>query len=198
MPPPGRPISSLSPTFSKMGDAALKANVEAVERSTKKLGAVVQAQGSRHRIKGRSGKRVPLSSKTDVRAFAQAGGKLVVTGAVRGIPEGFWRIVEDGSAPHLMTTRGNRVTRSGRSVSGRYTKTQTLRKFGEGHGFGDLKPLSNRAAGGTLIAQWVMHPGHGSQGKPWDAAMSIGAPLVANEMKLEESRALFKAFVKSI
>ena len=193
----GRPISSLGPTFSKMGNVAAKANVEAVERSTRKLGAVVTAQGSRFHIKGRSGSKVPLSAKTDVRGFNNRASKVVVTGAVRGIPEGFWNIVEHGSGAHLITQRGSRTTRTGKQVGRKYAAGKTLRLFSEGHGFSDLRPVGN-AGSGFGPYQWVMHPGHGTIGRPWEAAMTIGRPLVANEMAYEETRALTKAFVKSL
>ena len=170
--PKQKSIGMLPSELARLADASVRANFEATKKATVRLGVIVNTAGSAHRIKSRGGKPVTLSAKTDVRGFTQAAGKVVVRGAVRGIPEGFWRIVEDGSAPHLMTARGNRITRSGRVVSGRYTKTQTLRKFGEGHAFSDLKPLSNRATGGNFISQWVMHPGHGPQGKPWEQAMA--------------------------
>ena len=182
----GRPISSLGPTFSKMGNVAAKANVEAVERSTRKLGAVVTAQGSRFHIKGRSGSKVPLSAKTDVRGFNNRASKVVVTGAVRGIPEGFWNIVEHGSGAHLIAPRG--TVKGG---SKRYFKN-ALKAYENGTG-------SQRALKlGPNFRPIVAHPGHGTIGRPWEAAMAIGRPLVANEMAYEETRALAKAFVKSL
>jgi len=187
---PGRPLSTLGPTFSKMGNAAARANVEAVERSTHKLGAVVNAEGARHRIRGRRGNKVPLGAKTDVRGFSSQTQGLVVTGAVRGIPEGFWHIVEYGSDPHPIY----------RSKAGRQRKLSRgtfLKRFGEGETFGDLKPMSN-GPGGGFVARWVNHPGHKSQGTPWATSMRIGAPMVANEMQYEQSRALTKAFVQSL
>lgn len=163
-----------------MGDAAKRANVEAVERSTKKLGVVVEAEGRRFHIKGRSGKKVPLGSKTDVRGFNGANG-LVVTGAVRGIPEGFWTIVEYGSDAHLIWGKGR-----GRNMSRR----GALRRLESGDPFNTTKPLNTPWG----PRQFVMHKGHGSIGTPWAAAMRVGAPLVANEMQYEQQRALIKTF----
>ena len=187
MPVAGRPISAAGPTFSKMGNVAAKANVEAITRSTKKLGAVVDAQGSRFHIKGRGGKKVPLSAKTDVRAFNNSANQVVATGAVRGIPEGFWSIVHYGSGAHIIAPRG------------------TVRGKGRRYFVNALKAYENgtntpgRAVKiGPNFRPIVMHPGHGAQGRPWDAAMAIGAPLVAKEMAYEESRALAKTFIKSI
>lgn len=184
----GRPLSSMGPTFAKMGDAAKRANVEAVERSTKKLGVIVNAEGRRFHIKGRRGNKVPLSAKTDVRGFNGRNG-LVVTGAVRGIPEGFWVIVEYGSAPHS-------IVRSKQGANGRRRKVSEkslLKSVTEGTAL-DGVPLLSNGAGGNFIAPYVLHPGHGSLGKPWEAAMRIGAPMVANEMQYEQQRALIKAF----
>jgi len=148
MPLAGRPISSLGPTFSKMGNAAAKANVEAVERSTKKLGVVVDAQGSRFHIKGRGGARVPLSAKTDTRAFNNRANKVVVTGAVRGIPEGFWHIVQEGSGPHLIAPRG---TIKG---SGKRYFANALKAYENG-------TTPNRAVKlGPNFRPIVPHPGH--------------------------------------
>ncbi len=182
----GRPLSTLGPTFSKMGNAAARANVEAVERSTKKLGAVVNAEGSRHHIRGRRGNKVPLGAKTDVRGFNSQSKGLVVTGAVRGIPEGFWHIVEYGSDAHLIWGRG----KSGRGL----TVKGAMRRYSAGDPFNTTRPISTPWG----PRQVVFHRGHGSQGKPWAASMRIGAPLVANEMQYEQQRALTKAFIKSI
>jgi hypothetical protein len=165
--------------LAKLANASVKANFEATKRTTERLRRLVDQAGSAHRIKGKGGQPVTLSAKADTKGFSNSAGKVVVRGAVRGVPEGFWSIVEYGSGKHLMTARGGRITRSGRAVAGRYTKTQTLKKFGEGHSFSDLKPLS-AGRGSGFVAQWVMHPGHGSQGKPWERAMSITAPEAAN------------------
>lgn len=188
----------LDPTFQKMGSAAQKAAAEAVAKSTRKLSFIVNAHGSAHRIKGRNGEYVNLGARADVRGWNNYAKNAVTwTGAVRGIPEGFWVIVEYGSARHLMTTRGERTTRSGRKVMGKYAKGKTLRLFSEGHSFSDLKPLGNQA-GGFGPYQWVMHPGHGPQGRPWESAMAEGAPVIANEMAFTQQRELVRAFVENI
>ncbi len=184
---PGRPLSTLGPTFSKMGNAAARANVEAVERSTHKLGSVVNAEGVRHRIRGRKGTKVPLGAKTDVRGFNSQTQGLVVTGAVRGIPEGFWAITEYGSGPHFITRR----TEKGRSV--KLTRS-LLKKIEAGGVVSTRRPIFTPYG----PRQWVSHPGHKSLGTPWAASMRIGAPMVANEMQYEQTRALTKAFVQSL
>ncbi len=171
-----------------MGDAAKRANVEAVERSTKKLGVVVEAEGRRFHIKGRGGKKVPLGAKTDVRGFNGANG-LVVTGAVRGIPEGFWTIVEYGSAPHT-------IVRAKQGENGRRRKVSEkslLKRITEGTALNDVPLLSN-GKGGNFVAAYALHKGHDPLGKPWEASMRLGAPLVANEMQYEQQRALIKTF----
>ncbi len=195
-----RSLSDLDPTFTRMGSATQKAAAAAVRKSTAKLSVVVDKWGRSHHIKGRSGRNVQLTSKMDVRGWRNYSKDAVVwTGAVRGIPEGFWVIVEYGSPRHLITSRGERVTRTGRKVSGKYSASKRLRLFGEGHTFSDLKPLSAQRRGGSFGPyQWVMHPGHGPQGRPWENAMREGAPMVAEEMALTQQRELVRAFIEAI
>src|SRR5690349_15577503 len=85
------PLSALPPTMTRMGKAAQAANVETVKESTRRLNAIVVANGGRYKLRGRDGKRVPLTAMSNVRAV---GDKPV--GWVKGIPEGFWVIVEHG------------------------------------------------------------------------------------------------------
>lgn len=42
--------------------------------------------------------------------------------------------------------------------------------------------------------QFVNHPGHRSQGKPWAVSMAEGRPLVAQTLAVEQSLALYRAF----
>lgn len=186
MPAGVRPLSTMGPTFAAMGDAAKRANVEAIERSTKKLGAFVNAEGARFHIKGRRGNKVPLMAKTDVRGFNGRDG-VVFTGAVRGIPEGFWAIVEYGSGRHLITRR----TDKGRTKK---VTSKMLTSLAEGTTFAKGRPLFTPYG----PRQWVDHPGHRPLGSPWATAMRVGAPVIANEMQYQQTRAMTKAFVASL
>lgn len=188
MPAAGRPISALGPTFSKMGDAAAKANVEAVTASTRKLGAVVDSQGRRFSIKGRSGAKVPLSASTDLRAFAAQGGT-VITGAVRGVPQGFWTIVEHGTkGPYIIAPRGT-VKGSSKTYFKRAVKAMSD---------GTLNGQRRAIKIGGNFRPFVTHGPSRAIGKPWETSMRIGKPLVANSHAYEETKALTKAFTSSI
>lgn len=168
-----------------MADAAQRANVAVVQKGTMKLAAIVEANGSRYHVRGYNGQRVALSAKQDVRAFNGRSGT-VHRGAVRGIPEGFWEIVEHGSRPHLITSRKGRggvgrVTRSGRTAARFFTSRQVLRRFAEGDTLGQLQPL--RTPYGPR--QFVQHPGHGSIGRPWAQSMLEGGKVIGETMETE-------------
>lgn len=191
--PAVRTLSDLNPTFTKMGTAAQKANAAGVRASTEKLARFVDAAGARHHIKGRNGQRITLSAKVDVRGFNSQANKVVWTGAVRGVPEGFWHIVTYGSGPHLITRRGTRPTRSGRTVVTTSRGKGAMKKFAEGHTFGELKPMGIPSPIGPRYH--VIHPGHGPQGDPWALAMALGKPAVAETVAYEQQKALTRAFL---
>lgn len=193
--PAVKTLSDLNPTFTKMGTAAQKAAAAGVRASTERLARFVDAAGARHHIKGRNGQRIKLGAKVDVRGYNNASNKVVWTGAVRGVPEGFWHIVTYGSGPHLITRRGTRTTKSGRTVVTTSRGSGVLKKFADGHTFGELKPMGIPSPIGPRFA--VIHPGHGSQGNPWDAAMSLGKPVVAQTVAYEQTKALTQAFLKA-
>lgn len=173
-------VSMLGPTFTAMGDAAQKANVATVKDATEALALIVSAHGARFRLRGRNGQRWPLTAKADTRGFATTAGETVVRGSVKGIPEGFWHIVTYGSGPHLI------VRNAGRKKS----TASMLRAFESGELGSGAKPL--RTPYGPR--QFVHHPGHGSIGKPWEAAMVQGAPKVAQIVAAGQFKALVKAF----
>lgn len=174
----------------------MRANIKSVTDSTEAVRKQVDSEGRRFHIKARNGKRVVLEGVKDVRGFnsyAQGGTKWV--GRVRGIPEGFWTIVEYGTWRHIITARGGRVTRSGRAVMGKYSKGKTLRLFGEGHAFSDLKPVSAGKGGNFGPYQWVMHPGHNPLGNPWEVAMRAATHDVDKIHELTANRELVTAWV---
>lgn len=167
-----------------MGEAAQRANVEVVTKSTRKLHGFVQGAGGRYRLRGRTGTRVPLAAMSNVRAGANG-----PVGAVKGIPEGFWHIVEYGrGGGYLVTSRASRAGGRG------YGKATTLRRFGEGESFGALKPI--RTPYGPR--QFVRPGPHGSIGRPWRTAMQVGAPAVADTLEYEQFKAQSAAFLRSI
>ena len=176
--PAVKSVSMLGPTFTAMSDAAAKANVATIRDATKELAVIVNAHGARYRLRGRGGQRWPLAAKSDVRGFNTAGGDTVVRGSVRGIPEGFWHIVTYGSGPHIITRGGKR------SLSAK------LRQFEDGELGSGLKPI--RTPYGPR--QFVHHPGHGTIGRPWEAAMAQGAPKVAETVAAGQFKAQLKAF----
>lgn len=192
--PAARSLSDLNPTFTKMGTAAQKAGAAAIRKSTERLAQFVDAAGARHHIKGRSGARVPLSSKVDVRGYNGANG-VVWTGAVRGVPEGFWHIVTYGSGPHLITRRGTRQTKRGKTVTTTSRGSKVMARFAEGSTFSELKPMGIPSPIGPRFV--VLHPGHGSLGDPWETAMRIGIPVVAQMVAYDETKALTQAFLKA-
>jgi hypothetical protein len=161
-----------------MGEAALKSNMKVVREATEAVGALVAANGARFHIRGRSGTKVPLGARTDVKVYH---GKPV--GAVRGTPAGFWQIVEHGSAAHLIvgTTGQNGKKRSLRA---------NLSRFEAGELGSGTKPLT---AGPYGYKQWVMHPGHGPIGRPWETAMAASYPVAERILAVES----FKAFVQT-
>jgi hypothetical protein len=178
--PAVKSVSMLGPTFTAMGDAAQKANVATIREASNTLALIVSAHGGRYRLRGRNGQRWPLTAKADTRGFSTTAGATVVRGSVRGIPEGFWHIVTYGSGPHLI------VRSNGRKKS----RSSLLRAFESGELGSGVKPL--RTPYGPR--QFVHHPGHGAIGKPWETAMTQGAPKVAEIVAAGQFKAQLKAF----
>ena len=190
--PAVRPLSALRPTLFAMADEAQRANILAVKAATERVKDDVARRGRRYTLRGRGGKQVPLAARADVKVF---GSLSTPVGMVRGVPEGFWHIVQYGSGAHLITsTKGRggvgRVTRSGRVASRFYTSSQTLRRFGAGESLGALQPL--RTPYGPR--QFVHHPGHRVIARPWDAAMEMAPDLVGETLAYEQTKAMTAAF----
>lgn len=179
-----RPLSSLGPSITNMGQAAQRANVDVVKRSTTKLHGFVQASGGRYRLRGRRGNRVPLAAMSNVRAAGTS-----PVGMVKGIPEGFWHIVEYGRGGGYLvasrTTSGGKARRGGQAT--------LLRNFASGESMG-LKPIRT-PYGPRMFAR----PGpHGSIGRPWRLAMDAGAPAVADTLEYEQFKAQSRAFLSTL
>lgn len=190
-----RPYEVVPEVFREMADESVRVNRRFLEIVTKQMVAAINQEGAKYRLRsGSTGRRFPLEASSDVRAFERQAGGIVVVGKVRGVPPGFWAIVEDGSRPHVISTRRVR----GKEV--RYTKggavrrnmgisTQT-RRLMAGKGLGSLVPV--RTPYGPR--QWVMHPGHGPIGKPWAASMVRSEKIVNTELSAQQTAGLIKAW----
>lgn len=191
MPAGVKPIDALGPTFSKMGDAAQRGIVSGVEAGTTVLHRYVTINGAPYHIRGRRGDKVRLTAKKNVRGFKSSQGG-VVRGAVFGIPEGFWAIVEHGSDDHIIVSRQlrkARTTRSGKVRTSIGARTVS-RRLEQGKSFSDVRPV--RTPYGPR--QFVHHPGHRPIGSPWERAMQQAAQPVADAINADEAKQLFRAF----
>lgn len=177
--PAVRPLSALRPALLDMATAAQKANTAVVRHATVGLGSEVSRRGRRYTLRGRGGRQVPLTAATDIKTF---GGDPV--GRVRGVPEGFWAIIQYGAGPHIIARN---VTRAGRRQS---IKT-TTRRAASGQSTGALQPI--RTPYGPR--QFVRHRGHGPVGHPWDGAMLEAPRIVGDALQEEQTRQLVAAFV---
>jgi hypothetical protein len=196
MPAGVKPLDALGPTFTKMGEASQRAVVAGTKAATDAVETAVDVAGSRFRLRGRDGNRYPLGGKSDVRGFTTRTGEGVVTGRVRGFPEGMWHIVTYGSGPHLIASNTFKNARYKKLRSGRL-KLETLgrkgreRRFFQGDSFGDVKPI--RTPYGPR--QFALHPGHNGFGDPWGTAMIASRDPVARAMAQQQYRDLYKVFV---
>jgi len=191
MPAGVKPIDALGPTFTKMGDAAQRGIVSGVEAGTTVLHRYVTINGAPYHIRGRRGDKVRLTAKKNVRGFKSSQGG-VVRGAVFGIPEGFWAIVEHGSDDHIIVSRQlrkARTTRSGKVRTSIGART-VFRRLEQGKSFSDVRPV--RTPYGPR--QFVHHPGHRPIGSPWERAMQQAAQPVADAINADEAKQLFRAF----
>lgn len=182
-----RPVSAIGPSITRMGDAAQKANVEVVRQSTIKLHRFVTTAGSRYALRGRSGDKVRLSASQRVDLV---GSNRAIVGMVKGVPEGFWHIVEYGRHGGYLVA--SRTTRAGSARRG--GQRGVFRTFETGDSFGQLKPI--RTPQGPR--QFARPGPHGSIGRPWATAMAAGKPAVANELQAEQFRAQSKAFLSTL
>lgn len=190
--PGTRPLSALRPSLLEMADAAQRATIETVRKATIAVKVIVDEKGGKYKIRSRSGKKVPLSGVADVKVFGDFNKPV---GVVKGIPEGFWALVEYGSGPHLIVSnkgRGGvgRITRSGRVAKRFYTPSQVMRRLGNGDSLGALQPL--RTPYGPR--QFVNHPGHRSIAHPWEFSMALAPAVVGETLQYEQGKALIRAF----
>lgn len=195
-----RPISTASPTFKAMADTVAKQNARVVRVVCQDINRVVNDQGGKFKLRGAKGNRVPLEGKSDVKAFATQSQQTVVRGFVRGIPEGFWQIVEYGRGGdddnYLVFSRTNRAGSTGQTKAGRakrqfMSKNQAARRVAKGQSLGDLKPI--RTPYGPR--QYVRPGPHGPIGKPWETSMRLSQPLVLRDVAQIQGSALVREFL---
>jgi hypothetical protein len=178
-----------------MANAALRAETATVRRMTDVCDSIVDDEGGRFRIRGRYGQKFPLEGKGNVKTFASKDGVPLVRGAVRGIPEGFWVIVQEGSYRHVITSRKNRqgqgrTTRKGRQVDRFMTFGQVTRSIQKGASLNKLRPV--RTPYGPR--QYVIHPGHGQIGNPWRKSMDRSADRLPQVLEAETVKRLAEKF----
>jgi hypothetical protein len=173
-----RPLSEFPDALTAMAKAASGAQRSAVPKITLAVRAEVERQGSRHHINGRGGQPVKLGAKSNVRGDV---------GNVEGAPAGFWRIVTDGSAPHLIASR---FKRGGGRASNR---ARTLfRILDSDSTFGGSAPIR---IGGVNYRQYAHHPGHGPQGQPWRKAMDNARPIAGRVLEQVTTEGLARAWI---
>jgi len=178
-----------------MGRASLQAETATVRRMTDVCDSIVDDEGGRFRIRGRTGQKFPLEGRGNVKTYASREGVPLVRGAVRGIPEGFWAIVQEGSFKHVITSRKNRqgqgrTTRSGRQVDRFMTFGQVTRSIQKGKSLNKLRPV--RTPYGPR--QYVIHPGHGPIGDPWGKSMERSRVRLPDVLQVESAKRLVERF----
>lgn len=177
-----RPLSELPVAIGNMASAAGHVEQRVVPKATLAIRTRASVEGGRYRIKGRSGRPVRLSASSNTQMF---GGKPV--GQVRGVPPGFWRIVTDGSAPHLITGRYRR------GGTGRVGVSSALRRFAGADAMNTASPIRLGSIGWR---QYAVHPGHGSLGDPWGRAMRAAPELYRSTLDEVATTDLVRAWKK--
>jgi len=192
-----RPWSLADDAFYEMADAGQRINRRYVQTTIKQMAEVTTAIGSKHRIRGRSGQRVPLEAKADTKGFQTRDNGLVVVGMMRGIPEGFWHIVNKGRGGgyivHARRGRGGaqRITKSGKARGDYLTRKQVQKRFNQDKALGDLAPI--RTPFGPR--QWVLiRSGHGPLGTPWEQSMVRADQIVSAELTSQANAELARAW----
>lgn len=183
-----RDLRELPAVVAGMGEATRRLPQQVILPLGRNVKAEVDRQGGRYHIKGRGGNPVRLGGRLQK---AKIGRATSATGnvSVSGEPAGFWRIVEDGSSPHLIAARINgRQQGRGRGRAG------LIRRFGEGDSIRGDKPVRTPGFVGGEYFDHVNHPGHGSIGQPWKTAMSNADNIVKHTLTEESARTLIRAW----
>lgn len=192
-----RPFEVAGKVFDELADEALRVNAKFLKLVTEEVARETTRIGSRYRIRGSKGNKVPLEAKSDVRAFRVNDGGLTVVGMVRGFPEGFWHIVENGSGRHLIRSRKARpgkarTTKGGKPRANALTRRQVERLFNTGGNLSELQPVA--PASRAWAAQYAIHPGHDQIGTPWAESMKQAARIVETELTNQQTIALMRVW----
>ncbi len=184
--------------FDRMADATARANANFLSIVCGNMAAVVDEEGSRYKLRGARGNQVQLEGRSNVRAFLTSQRQVVVRGAVAGIPEGFWSIVEHGrQRRYLVYSKSSRsgkkrISKSGKVRQEFLTLKQVQRRFNQNKTLADLKPI--RTPYGPR--QYAMPGPHGPIGKPWKNAMRRSAPLLEQDLVETAGAAMVRTFLK--
>lgn len=178
-----RSLADLPGVAANMARAAADLPDSIVVPLSRAVAADVKGQGGRYHVKGRSGRPVQLDAKVSRDRFAGAN---EASRVVAGTPPGFWRIIEEGSSPHLIA---GRYRSTGRRRGARAATNQFLR----GDSFAGSSPINIPGIGWR---QNAVHPGHGSVGRPWRRAMDKADNTTRDVTRDVSERALTKAFFK--
>lgn len=191
-----RPWEASGELFEQMADETLRVNRRFLQIVTAEMVTILNRNGGRYRLRGSRGNRVPLEGKADVKAFTTRNDGLVMVGMVRGIPEGFWNIVEYGRGRrYLVYSRygkggKQRTSKKGKTMQNYLTTKQVQRRFNQQGTLADLKPI--RTPYGPR--QYAMPGPHGPIGNPWRRSMDESAQLLETELTTQQTMALVKTW----
>jgi hypothetical protein len=183
-----RPLSDLPRAVAAMGKAAAEVKYETVGPMTAAVTNIVRVNGRRHYIRGRGGAKVELGVRSNVRGFGRS---RVEVGKVEGVPAGFWRIVEEGSSRHIIAGRYKRSAGIGPRQKSSNTRRSVFRILDSDSTFGRSSPINVPGIG---YRQFVDHPGHGSQGRPWAKSMRQAEPVAQRELEKAATKTFTKAW----
>ena len=196
--PKARAWDTAGPMFERMADATARANANFLSIVCADIAEVVDDEGNRFKLRGAKGNKVPLQGRSNVKAFLTSNRSVVVRGAVVGIPEGFWSIVEFGRQRRYLSysryaqSGKQRVSKSGRVRQDFLTLKQVQRRFNQNKSLADLKPI--RTPYGPR--QYAMPGPHGPIGKPWAKAMLKSQPILSQDMTEIAGAAMARTFIR--
>lgn len=186
------------PMFEAMADATARANANFLSIVCGNMADIVTDEGSGYKLRGARGNKVQLEGRSNVRSFLTSQRQVVVRGAVAGIPEGFWSIVEFGrQRRYLVYSKSSRsgqkrVSKSGKVRQEFLTLKQVQRRFNQNKSLADLKPV--RTPYGPR--QYAMPGPHGPIGKPWKMAMLRSQPLLEQDLVETAGAAMVRTFFR--
>lgn len=191
-----RPWEASGEMFEKMADEVTKVNRQFLRYVVGEGATILNQNGGRHRLRGSRGNRVPLEGKGDVKAFTTQKNGLVVVGKVRGIPEGFWNLVEFGrQRKYLVYSKKSktgqlRTSRSGKVRQDFLTKKQVQRVFNRSQSLNMLKPILTPYG----PRQYAMPGPHGPLGNPWARSMRELGELMETDLTTYQTVGLMRVW----